>query len=145
MTIRDLIESNLRAVEAKDLAAAVADFAEDAVVDDPHHPIRPARGRTQITEVLEWTFAQMKAMHFEIDGYFASPDGRGAAVEASCRFDTGMGKPIELRQVFVVESDGAKITRWTAYEPYRPNGVMGAGMRVGHAVYHLRNRLRPTR
>ena len=141
MSLRELIEGNLRAVSAKDLDAAIADFADDAVVDDPHHPMRPARGRDAIAEVLVWTFQQMKSMHFEIDNYFESADGRGAAVEASCRFEPGMGSAIELRQVFVVESDGTKITRWTAYEPYRPNGVMGAGLRVGHTVYHLGKRI----
>jgi hypothetical protein len=39
--------------------------------------------------------------------------------------------------VFVIDTDGAKITKMRAYEPYGPGGSVGFGLGVGHRIYRL--------
>jgi len=36
-----------------------------------------------------------------------------------------VGKKLDFPQIFVIETDGTRVTRLRAYEPYGPNGMGG--------------------
>lgn len=139
--ITSLVERILGAVAAMDTDAVLAITAPDAEILDPHYPTRPMVGRDQIADGLAWAFSQMKSMSFSIERVFEASDGLSAAVEVTSRHQPKMGREIVLRQVFVVESDGKRITGLTAYEPYGPDGIAGMGLAVGHLVHRARHGL----
>jgi ketosteroid isomerase-like protein len=95
-SLRELTERCFAAVEAKDLPATLACFADDAVLIDPHYPSPGMVGKAEIADGLGWGFGGMKTFGFKIVHYFEAPNGQGAAVEVA-----------------------------THHEPYGPPGVVG--------------------
>jgi ketosteroid isomerase-like protein len=138
--LKKLIDDNFAAVAAKDLDAALAAMADDAVLYDPHYPTPTMTGKSAIASGFRWVFSTMKSMRFDVERYFFGDDGRSAAVEVSTHHVLNVGGNLDFRQVFVVETDGTRITRWTAYEPYGPNGGAGIGLKIGHFFYRLSHR-----
>lgn len=43
-------------------------------------------------------------------------------------------------KVFVIDTDGSKITKMRAYEPYGPGGSVGFGLEIGHRIYRMSHR-----
>lgn len=130
-----LVDDNLAAVTAKDLDGALAGFAPDGVLIDPHYPVPRMQGHEAIAAGLGWVFRSMRELHFEVDGYFFAGDGSGAAAEVTSRHVLRNGRPIELRQTFVVRVSDRRIVRWQAYEPYGPHGVAGLARRLSRLAY----------
>ena len=51
---------------AKDLGAALAFFADDAVVIDPHYPVARMKGRAEIERGFKWGLASLEKPGFSI-------------------------------------------------------------------------------
>lgn len=58
-TIPELTQQLIAAFETKDLPAALALFADDAVVIDPHYPKTEMKGKAAIKQGFEWAFANL--------------------------------------------------------------------------------------
>ena len=54
--VRGVVERLFRAAEAADIRAALACFAENGVLIDPHYPNPEMRGRAEIEKGLVWDF-----------------------------------------------------------------------------------------
>lgn len=138
--VRPLVEAMFAGVSAKSVDAAVAGMSKDIQLFDPHYPYPNMDGIAEVRDGLTWAFGGMKSMGFDIDRWFASDDGRSVTVEVSTHHVMNAGnKSLDFPQVFVIDTDGTRITRMRAYEPYGPNGVAGIGLAIGHRLYRLRH------
>jgi ketosteroid isomerase-like protein len=136
--IKPIIQEMFAGVEARDVDKATAHFSDDIQLYDPHYPYKNMSGIAEVREGLTWAFGGMKSMGFDIDRWFLSADGLSAVVEVSTHHVLAMGdKHLDFPQVFVIDTDGAKITKMRAYEPHGPGGSVGFGLGIGHAVYRL--------
>jgi ketosteroid isomerase-like protein len=139
--IQTIIETMFAGVSAKDIDAAVAPMADDIVLFDPHYPYPEMNGIAEVREGLAWGFGGMASMRFDIDRWFFSDDDLSATVEISTHHVLKQGnKHLDFPQVFVIDTDGTKITRMRAYEPYGPGGGVGFGLAIGHRIYRMTHR-----
>lgn len=139
--ITPIIEAMFRGVESKDLDRAVAQFSDDISLYDPHYPYPQMDGIAEVRAGLAWAFDGMASMGFDIDRFFFSPDGLSAVVEVSTHHVLKAGnRHLDFPQVFVIDTDGAKVTKMRAYEPYGPGGGVGVGLAIGHFFYRLGHR-----
>ena len=139
--IQPIIEAMFAGVSAQDLDAALAPMADDIVMYDPHYPYPDMNGIAEVREMLIWAFGGMASMGFDIDRWFFSDDGLSATIEVSTHHVLKAGnKHLDFPQVFVLDTDGSKITKMRAYEPYGPGGSVGFGLGIGHTIYRLSNR-----
>lgn len=136
--IRPVIEAMFAGVEARDLDRAIEHFAEGIHLYDPHYPYPDMHGVAEVRAGLAWAFDGMASMGFDIDRWFLSEDGLSAVVEVSTHHVLKAGnRKLDFPQVFVIDTDGAKITKMRAYEPYGPGGGVGFGLAIGHTIYRL--------
>lgn len=136
--IKPIIEAMFAGVEAQDVEKAVAHFSDDIELYDPHYPYKDMTGIAEVREGLVWAFGGMTSMGFDIDRWFLSADGLSAVVEVSTHHVLTAGnQKLDFPQVFVIDTDGAKITKMRAYEPYGPGGGVGFGLGIGHTIYRL--------
>ena len=139
--IQPIIEAMFAAVSAMNVDAATAGMADDAELYDPHYPYPTMRGAAEVRAGLTWAFSGMKSMGFDIDRWFFSADGLSATVEVSTHHVLNAGnKHLDFPQVFVIDTDGTKITKVRAYEPYGPGGSVGFGLGISHAIYRMTHR-----
>jgi ketosteroid isomerase-like protein len=134
---RDTVERIFGALEAKDLAAVLALFADDAVVVDPHYPVPRMAGKAAIAEGLRWAFGALKTMRFPIVTYCESEDGSHAAVEVATAHVAATGMRLNFPQAFFIDMHDGLITRVQAYTPYGPGGVGGLFLRVARLQWRL--------
>ncbi|GAA1939297.1 nuclear transport factor 2 family protein [Agromyces allii] len=140
-SVQHLVESMLAGVEALDVEAATAAMSDDIVLYDPHYPYPDMVGIEAVREGLAWAFTQMASMRFDIDRWFFGADGTSTVIETSTHHVLKLGsKHLDFPQVFVIDSDGERITKMRAYEPYGPHGSTGFGLGIGHRVYRLTHR-----
>jgi ketosteroid isomerase-like protein len=126
----DVLESTLRAVEAKDLATVRSLVADDAILVDPHYPVPRMVDWAAISDGLGWSFGTIETFRFRLSQAFESADGAHAAVEVDCDHVLRGGRPLAFRQVFVADVRDERITRLQAYEPYGPGGLVGWVLRL---------------
>ena len=139
--VQHLIESMFAGVQALDVDAATASMSDDIVLYDPHYPYPDMVGIAAVREGLTWAFTQMKSMRFDIERWFFDEAGTSVVVETSTHHVLRMGsKRLDFPQVFVIDTDGERLTKMRAYEPYGPHGSTGFGLKIGHAVYRLSHR-----
>jgi len=139
--IKPIIEAMFKGVAAKDVDRAVAHFSDDIQLYDPHYPYKDMSGIAEVREGLIWAFGGMKSMGFDIERWFLSDDGLSAVVEVSTHHVLNTGNQhLDFPQVFVLDTDGTKITKMRAYEPYGPGGGVGFGLAIGHTIYRLTHR-----
>lgn len=122
-SLRARIDVLLAAVEAKNMAATLACFADDAIMVDPHYPTPRMVGKAAIADGLQWAFATLHALRFRPVGYFEAGDGRSAALEVATEHVLPGGQPLRFTQAFVIEAVNGRITRLQAYLPYGPHGI----------------------
>lgn len=136
-SLQQLVDANLRAIEAKDLDAALAGMTEDVVLYDPHYPQPLLTGKKEVAWGLRWAFADVTSFGFHVDRYFYTEDGAGAAVETTCHHVLRVGGTLDFTQAFTAEFRDGLISKWTAYEPYGPKGMTGFGLGIGHFFYRI--------
>lgn len=125
----ELLETVLRAVEAKDLATIVDLLDEDAVLIDPNYPAPRMAGRDEIVDGLRWVFGAMAQLRFEPVHAFASATGDHAALEVDCRHVLPGGRALAFSQVFVADARAGRLVRLRAYQPNGPGGLVGLYLR----------------
>ncbi|MEO3387680.1 nuclear transport factor 2 family protein [Mesorhizobium sp. CAU 1741] len=114
-----------RAIEARDVDAAVAIMAPDVDIFDPHYPVPRMSGQEEFRAGMEWGLSVMERFGFTVMQTFLSQDGFSAAFEVASHHKLKAGKELSFSQVFVVEARDGLIRRLHAYEPYGPNGIGG--------------------
>lgn len=154
--VQHLVESMLAGVQALDVDAATAAMHDDIVLFDPHYPYPDMVGIAAVREGLTWAFTQMSSMRFDVERWFFGADGTSVVIETATHHVLKLGgKRLDFPQVFVIDvdgpdgaavdgagTDGLRITRMRAYEPYGPHGSTGFGLKVGHGIYRLTHRRR---
>jgi ketosteroid isomerase-like protein len=140
--VRAILEALFAACSERDVERAVELFAADGVFIDPHYPYPRMQGTDAIRDGLTWGIGGMRSMSFTIERFFPGDDGTSGVAEVAAHHVLKGGKSLNFPQVFVIETAGGQIGRLQAYEPYRPNGVLGAMLKLGHAVYRIRSRRR---
>jgi ketosteroid isomerase-like protein len=123
-----LMDGIFKALGRGDKEAVMAAFADDAVLFDPHYPRPLMRGKDEIRAGLDWGFGSMRTFGFEIRHYFSGERGGSGAFEVDTHHVLRIGKKLDFPQVFMVETDGEKVTALRAYEPYGPNGIGGLAL-----------------
>ena len=93
-----------------DKEATIAAFADDAEIFDPHYPRPHMRGKAEIRAGLDWGFGSMKSFGFDIRHYFPGKDGRSGVFEVDTHHVLKIGKKLDFPQIFVMETDGGKVT-----------------------------------
>lgn len=141
--VRTLVQTMFAGVSARDVDAATSGMSDDIELYDPHYPYSTMHGIAEVRAGLAWAFGEMNRMGFDIDRWFTADDGLSVTVEVSTHHVLRVGnKHLDFPQVFVIDTDGSRITRMRAYEPYGPHGGTGFGLAIGHTVYRLRHRRR---
>jgi len=102
-------------------------------------------GKEAIADGLRWGFAGISSFGFDINRYFASEDGTSTVIEVSTHHVVGKGNHLDFPQVFVVDTDGTRITKLIAFEPYGPHGMAGFGLSIGHLLHRLKSRRSATK
>lgn len=118
-------DAMFKALIRGDKEGAIAFFADDAVIFDPHYPQPLMRGKAEIRAGLDWGFGSMKTFGFDTKHYFPGKDGLSGVFEVDTHHVLKIGKKLDFPQVFVVETNGKQVTALRAYEPYGPNGLGG--------------------
>ena len=126
----------LQAFMAKDLAAALAFFADDAVLIDPHYPVARMTGRAAIERGLKWGLASLERPGFSIRN--RARQGAIEFYEVDTKHKLKIGQTIAFDQAFVVEIRDGKIVRMQAYEPYPAPGIAGVIRRVTWLAWKLK-------
>jgi ketosteroid isomerase-like protein len=138
-TARALIERLFRAMEARDLPGALAAFAEDAEVTDPHYPTPRMRGRAEIADGLRWAFGGVAQFGFTVTAAYERGGG-AAAVEVATAHALRAGPRVEVAQMFAVEARDGRITALRAYAPYGPPGLGGVALALARLARRARGR-----
>ena len=139
-SLRNLIEETFRAVEARDRDAAVANFAADGVLIDPHYPQKEMKGHAAIGAGLDWLFAAVQQPGFGIVNFYPAEDGISAAVEVATHHRIRGGRNLHFPETFIIETQNGKIARMQGYPPYGPNGLQGLLLGVQKLIYRLLHR-----
>jgi DNA-binding SARP family transcriptional activator/ketosteroid isomerase-like protein len=108
----------LEVCHASDLEAALACFADDALLFDPHYPTPEMRGKAAIRGGFEFIFGIVKQPGFTIR-HFWTGDQDGA-LEVDTHHVLADGTEVRFPQVFVFEIGDGLIRRLQAYVPYPP-------------------------
>jgi ketosteroid isomerase-like protein len=124
---------------AKDIDAALATFADDAVLIDPHYPEPRMKGRVAIERGLRWSLGSLDKPGFSIRNSASSGDISFFEVDTRHRLKIGL--TVAFDQVFVVEIREGRIARLQAYEPYPAPGVAGLIRRATRIAWRLRGRI----
>ena len=122
---RVIVETLFRALESRDMAAALDTFAEDAVIFDPHYPTPQMSGREAIGEGLAWGLSVMKSFGFRTVRFYGFFFNDTATTEIYTNHVLNTGQELSFPQAFFVETRDGKIAGLRAYEPYGPNGLGG--------------------
>jgi len=120
---RVLVERLLKAFESKDLEAALACFADDALLFDPHYPTPEMRGKAAIRAGFEFIFGIVRQPGFTIR-HFWTGDHNGA-LEVDTHHVLADDTEARFPQVFVFEIGDGLIRRFQAYVPYPPPAAEG--------------------
>lgn len=128
----DCIKKLFKDLESRDLDLIVNNFTEDAVFFDPHYPVIEMRGSAAIEKGFKWGLKSMEQFGFTIVREFITADGNHGSIEVDTHHTLKGGKKLDFPQAFFVDIADGKISRLQAYEPYRPNGIMGFFLRISH-------------
>ena len=115
---RALVERLLSAFEAKDLEAALACFADDALLIDPHYPTPEMRGKAAIRAGFDFIFTIVKQPGFSIRHFWTGDDD--GALEVDTHHVLADGSQARFPQVFVFEMGDGLVRRLQVYAPYPP-------------------------
>ena len=113
------------ALERRDKPAAMACFAPDARLFDPHYPSPAMHGHAEIEAGLDWGLSVMEKFGFGVVTVFLDGSGRKAAFEIDTSHVLKGGRKLSFPQMFAVEEKNGLIVALRAYEPYGPNGIGG--------------------
>lgn len=69
------------------------------------------------------------------DPHYPYPTMRGAS-----EVRAGLAWAFSGMKSIVIDTDGTKITKVRAYEPYGPGGSVGFGLSIGHTIYRMTHR-----
>lgn len=115
---RTQVEQLFAAFVTRDLDALMAQFAEEAIVFDPHYPAPLMTGKSAIRSGFEWAFGVLRQPGFTIRNFWVGENN--AAIEVDTHHVTLDGLDLKFPQVFVLEWRDGLIARLQAYGPYPP-------------------------
>lgn len=137
---RDQVERVFRTFEAKDLGGMMACFAKDALLFDPHYPVKEMRGETAIRQGLTWGIGSMEQPGFTLRHLWI--DGETAVAELDTHHVLKGGMKLNFPQIFVIESRDGLITRLQSYVPYSPPGIGGLLTKITRMLWKVQGKLK---
>lgn len=135
---RKTIDALIEAFTNKDLEAALALFADDALVYDPHYPVPTMQGKDAIRQGFAWGLGNMEQPGFTVRHLWS--DGTSGALEVDTHHVFKGGMALKFDQVFVFETRDGLITRLQSYVPYPPGGIGGLLARVTRWSWKLKGK-----
>ncbi len=139
-TGKELLDTFLAALMAKDLPVLMQLFADDAVVYDPHYPQPHMVGKAALEQGLAWSMGTLEKPGFTLRQCWLN-DHSGVAELYTHHVIRG-GMEAKFDQVFVFEFRNGKFTRLQAYVPYRPHGMAGLIGQVTGLVWRLQGKIK---
>ncbi len=133
------LDGLINAFLKRDLEAALAYFADDAVFYDPHYPIPEMKGIAAIRQGLAWGLGNLEKPGFTIRNWWGN--GESGAVELHTHHVFKGGMAVEFDQVFVFELQDGKITRLQSYVPYGPGGIGGVMAKATYLGWKLKGKV----
>ncbi len=97
-SLHDLIVHTFATVEGKALDTLMQNFAADAILIDPHFPVKRMQWKAVITEGFREAMDGMRSFGYTIVNYFESTDGQRAAVETVTHHILKAGKRLNFRR-----------------------------------------------
>jgi ketosteroid isomerase-like protein len=134
------IKRMFAAFMSKDVEAVLALFAEDAVMIDPHYPVREMHGKAAIRQGIEWVFRNIEQPGFTLRRVWIDDDGGAVEVDTHHVFRGGMA--VRFPQVLVVDTRDGLIHRLQSYPPYGPGGIGGLLAKATWLVWRIQGRLK---
>ena len=132
------IDVLIEAFTNKDLEAALALFADDALVYDPHYPVPTMRGKDAIRQGFAWGLGNMEQPGFTVRHLWS--DGTSGALEVDTHHVFKGGMALTFDQVFIFETRDGLIIRLQSYVPYPPGGIGGLLARVTRWIWKLKGK-----
>lgn len=132
--LRETMEGVIEALTAKDLDSLMSYFDEQAVLIDPHFPLKEMHGKPVISCGYKWAFQAMKNMDLKISNIFSAATQDAAVFELDVVYALRTGQVLRQAQTFVVEMNDQKITRLQAYTSHAPKGADGMLLRLLHRL-----------
>ena len=139
-TIPELVQQLIAAFEARDLPAALALFAGDAMVIDPHYPVTEMKGKAAIKQGFEWAFTNIEKPGFTLRHLWIEGDSGAMEIDTHHVFRGGM--KVNFPQVFVIETRNGLITRLQSYTPYGPPGIGGLLIGLTRLTWRLQGKMK---
>ena len=122
--LRPLIDRLFRAYEARDKEAALACYADDVVLVDPHYPGARMEGKAALADSVDWAFENARSLGFSVRHAFeevGDDDGvERAVVEVDSHHVWADGAEARFPQLFVFEARDGLVTEVRAYQMYPP-------------------------
>ena len=122
--LRPLIDRLFRAYEAKDKTAALACYADDVVLVDPHYPGARMEGKAALADSVDWAFENARSLGFTVRHVFLevgdADDVERAVVEVDSHHVWADGTEARFPQLFVFEARDGLVTEVRAYQMYPP-------------------------
>lgn len=112
-----LADRMLAAITAKDLAAVIADTADDATLTLQFAPDAPIalKGKAAVRAYFETFFSRYKSIALTNVVKTPAADGRSITVETMGTFETPAGDRHSVGYVWVITANGGKIVASRAY------------------------------
>jgi ketosteroid isomerase-like protein len=133
-----VVEKLMNAFIELDLEAAMACFADDAVLYDPHYPVQRMEGKEAIRQGLGWGIGNLEKAGFSVRHWWADENSGAVELDTDHVFKGGMNAKFD--QVFVFEVSGGKITRLQSYVPYGPGGLGGLMAKATHLTWRMKGK-----
>ena len=113
----------LEAIIAKDKDRILALFTDDAVFFDPHYPEATMRGKAAIAAGMDFAFGLLEQPGFTV---LRTWQNNGSVVlETDTHHFLINGAEMRFPQVFVVDVQEGRVSRWQSFTPYPPPPPVG--------------------
>lgn len=99
-------------------------LAENAVVSDPHFPLKTMKGHRELDRGLSWSFNAIKSTRLDVLDLKIDEDT--AYVELDTTHTLKIGIQYRYVQLLKIRISEDKITHLDTYVTYSPSGIRGA-------------------
>lgn len=130
---KELILEFVSSYAKKDKKKILSLLAENAVVSDPHFPMKTMIGQQQLSRGLSWSFGAIKSTTLDIIDLRMVDDT--AFVELDTVHHLTIGIQYHYVQLLKITVSDDKISALDTYVTYSPGGIRGAFRRIYSVIW----------